>query len=60
MLQFFLGLCPQHLLHLAGDGKCDDEVNIRDCDFDFGDCCGDSIDKTYCFECQCKHEGNEI
>ena len=36
-----------------GDGYCDDDINTEICNFDGGDCCGYSIDTTYCFECQC-------
>ena len=37
----------------VGDGYCDDEINTEVCNYDDGDCCGSSIDTTYCFECQC-------
>ena len=35
------------------DGYCDDETNNADCNFDGGDCCGDSVNTQYCTECQC-------
>lgn len=31
-----------------GDGNCDDENNVADCDFDGGDCCGSNVKKAYC------------
>ena len=36
------------------DGKCDDENNIPECDWDGGDCCGCNIVKGVCSECACK------
>ena len=27
----------------SGDGFCDDESNIEECDFDGGDCCEDVV-----------------
>ena len=36
-----------------GDGYCDDVINTEVCNYDSGDCCGSSIDTTYCIECQC-------
>ena len=36
-----------------GDGACDDQNNHVNCTYDGGDCCGDSVDKTYCTQCQC-------
>ena len=40
--------------YYQGDGFCDDENNNNGCTFDGGDCCGDNVDKTYCYECECK------
>jgi hypothetical protein len=37
-----------------GDGNCDDENNIKECDFDGGDCCLAKVVKTYCKICKCK------
>ena len=31
-----------------GDGFCDDENNNAACAYDEGDCCGDSVKKSYC------------
>ena len=36
-----------------GDGYCNDVINTESCNYDGGDCCGSSIDTTYCIECQC-------
>ena len=36
-----------------GNGKCDDENNIPECDWDGGDCCGDNVRTQYCKECLC-------
>ena len=47
---FILGC---HNLTLVGNGLCDDETNILECNFDDGDCCGSNITTTHCSECQC-------
>ena len=39
-----------------GNGKCDDENNIAECQWDGGDCCGCSMKKGFCTECQCKDQ----
>ena len=39
--------------NLIGDGYCNDEVNIVDCDFDGGDCCGSCINTDLCTSCSC-------
>jgi hypothetical protein len=49
-LLFILGC---HNLTLVGNGLCDDETNILECNFDDGDCCGSNITTTHCSECQC-------
>ena len=36
-----------------GDGLCEDENNVPECDYDGGDCCG-IVDKKHCKECKCK------
>ena len=36
-----------------GDGMCDDENNISDCQYDGGDCCLDPINTQYCSVCEC-------
>lgn len=37
----------------ANDGFCNDENNSDECDWDGGDCCGASIVKSECLECNC-------
>ena len=37
----------------VGDGWCDDTNNHIGCDWDGGDCCGDSVNTNYCDECEC-------
>ena len=46
---FFEG-CP--VPSWSGDGYCDDIINILDCSFDGGDCCGSNVNTQYCTECQ--------
>ena len=36
-----------------GDNFCDDMNNNAECNYDGGDCCGASVDTTYCNDCQC-------
>lgn len=36
-----------------GDGLCDDEANILECDYDGGDCCGEDVISDYCTSCEC-------
>jgi len=36
-----------------GDGNCDDNNNIKSCDYDGGDCCGPDVGTTYCSKCEC-------
>ena len=36
-----------------GDGLCEDENNVPQCDYDGGECCG-IVDKKHCKECKCK------
>ena len=43
--------CDMH--EWIGDGVCDDENNVLECDYDGGDCCDDTADKTYCTVCEC-------
>jgi len=37
-----------------GDGYCDDENNNAGCEYDGGDCCGNDVNKDYCYDCECK------
>ena len=43
--------CP--FWHLANDGYCDDEANIEECNYDFGDCCDYENDFSACQDCIC-------
>ena len=40
-----------------GDGKCQDEANVKQCFYDFGDCCQRIIDDSECQTCLCQHYG---
>ena len=46
-------LDPNHkpkcgLPNYKGDGNCDDENNIKECDYDGGDCCQSPPKNAYC------------
>ena len=41
---------------MIGDGFCNDETNIADCNYDGGDCCV-NINKDLCFNCDCLSGG---
>ena len=41
---------------LVGNGNCNDETNIADCNYDGSDCCGACINKENCSECFCHEE----
>merc|ERR1711971_494388 len=49
--------CPESLKHMVGEGTCDDDVNIPECNYDGGDCCGPN---KVCFseysDCECKED----
>ena len=38
---------------LVGNGFCNDETNILECNYDGGDCCGSCIITDYCTNCTC-------
>ena len=38
---------------VVGDGICDDNANVFECDFDGGDCCGIGTIMDICLKCQC-------
>ena len=42
---------------LVGDGYCDDEVNVAECSYDGGDCCGENPNTKFCKACECFQEG---
>ena len=44
--------CP--FWHITNDGYCDDEANIEECGYDFGDCCHWENDFSLCQDCFCK------
>ena len=44
--------CP--FWHIFNDGYCDDEANIEECFYDFGDCCHWENDFSLCQDCFCK------
>ena len=39
--------------NFVGDGYCDDNNNVAGCDWDEGDCCDPSADKSFCDDCEC-------
>jgi hypothetical protein len=41
---------------LVGNGFCNDDTNIAECDYDGGDCCGYNINSDHCTECTCFHQ----
>ena len=43
----------------SGDGFCDDEGNIVECNFDNGDCCLPFINNLYCLECFCYQDNSQ-
>ena len=47
---------------MIGNGYCNDEVNILDCGYDGGDCCGSCINTDLCTNCFCLGNitGNEV
>merc|ERR550534_1384552 len=50
---FHLETCLAGVTHaFIGDGVCNDETNIAECDYDGGDCCGCVITE-HCEECAC-------
>jgi hypothetical protein len=42
---------------IIGDGVCNDEQNLAECNYDRQDCCLHSVNTTFCEECRC-HLGN--
>ena len=47
----------QCIIDFIGDGFCDDNLNAEVCNWDDGDCCLPTIQKTNCFECFCHYTG---
>ena len=52
-LWFYQFLLDCNQTNLIGDGYCNDEVNILDCGYDGGDCCGTCINTRLCTDCAC-------
>ena len=46
--------------YLVGNGICDDESNIKSCDFDGGDCCGRAVVTRFCQDCQCYDQNGNV
>ena len=49
------GYCEKE--NWIGDGYCDDVNNNEDCQWDGGDCCGNSVNTQYCQVCACLDPG---
>lgn len=47
----------QCISDFVGDGFCDDSLNVEVCNYDNGDCCLPTIQKTNCFDCYCFYTG---
>ena len=41
------------LENALGDGFCHDAFNIKECGYDNGDCCLDTVYTNACSECEC-------
>lgn len=52
----FIKPCPYEA---KNDGFCNDVLNIPECNYDDGDCCGDT-DLSRCTECTCKDPRNTV
>ena len=42
----------------VGNGLCNDETNVDNCNFDGGDCCGTCVNSKYCSACECIGENS--
>ena len=49
----FLETCAAGYHPAVGDGYCNDETNIQQCNFDGGDCCGVCVNSDLCTNCFC-------
>jgi hypothetical protein len=49
----FVETCTAGYHPLVGNGFCDDDTNVAECDYDGGDCCGYSVTSEHCTECIC-------
>jgi hypothetical protein len=52
--------CPQEFQKWVGDGDCDDVTNIKECQFDGGDCCASRITHGACLDCLCQNGDNTV
>ncbi len=43
-------------LTFMGDGVCDDKLNVAFTNFDMGDCCDASADRSLCSICRCSRQ----
>ena len=41
-----------------GNGFCDDNNNVPECNYDGGDCCGSCVNKEFCSTCACLDGGS--
>ena len=39
-----------------GNGVCNDDANIADCNYDGGDCCLSPVNTEHCSNCSCHHQ----
>ena len=39
----------------VGDGNCDDLMNVAECNYDGGDCCGNNVTYGNCSACICHY-----
>ena len=54
-----LPVCTLKQQKRIGDGICDDDVNVKECQFDGGDCCNPDADIFFCDDCICIQPFNE-
>jgi hypothetical protein len=46
-----MAACPGEIW--VGNGVCDDEVNIPECNYDGQDCCQQPVSEGFCTLCTC-------
>merc|ERR1712156_951791 len=44
---------PKALKDWIGNGFCDDFLNMAECNFDGGECCGSDVKTDFCENCEC-------
>ena len=52
---FLVPGCPN--VAFVGNGFCNDETNIAECNYDGGDCCLINVNTDSCSECNCLASG---